>query len=184
MVSTIPSGSGTHICTKTHNTLVPPQKPPMEEHSVLGWGEPFLGEEGADRERKRLSVVLFFCCLICFKTCLTLRDWLWRKAWLCFGKHPRIFWQSHSQLQGQTVVCVSLSGCVSLMPWRCDGRWGQPWALHQCWVMRTHLFLYFQGNWLWNRGGGNREVFFCWGLHVIVVLLVSSGRTPTMPAFQ
>lgn len=55
MVSTIPLWlMYTHILHETHLCLL---EPPMEEHSVLGWGEPFLGEEGADRERKRL----FFC---------------------------------------------------------------------------------------------------------------------------
>lgn len=48
-----------------HTTHLCLLEPPMEEHSVLGWGEPFLREEGADRERKRVSAVLF-CCLDVF----------------------------------------------------------------------------------------------------------------------
>lgn len=172
MVSSIPSGSGTHICTK-HTTYLCLLKPPMEEHSVLGWGEPFLGEEGADRERKRT-----FCGAV------LLSDLFWnlsdsqrlahKKGVALFGKRPQIFWQNCSQLQGQNVVCVSLWGCVSLMSWRFDGRrrrGGQPWVLHQCWVIRTHLFL-FPGDGLWNWGGEERtgRGLLFGGLCVMVVL--------------
>lgn len=83
----------------------------MEEHSVLGWGEPFLGEEGADRERKRLSAVLF-CCLICFETCLTRGDWLMWKAWLCLVSARGFF--------GKTVhSCRDRMWCVCFSPRRC-----------------------------------------------------------------
>lgn len=182
MVSSIPSGLGTCICTK-HTTYLCLLKPPMEEHSVLGWGEPFLGEEGADWERKWT-----FCGAV------LLSDLFWNLSDLLrlahmegvalFGKHPWIFWQNCPQLRGQNVVCVSLWGCVSLMSWRSDRRREQLWVLHQCWVIRTHLFL-FTGNGLWNRcgkKGTERGLFLFGGLYVIVVRL--DTHISTIPTFQ
>lgn len=179
MFSTIPSGSCTHTHLhkkKQHTTHSCLLEPPMEEHSVLGWGEPFfflVGGGGADRERKRLLLRCCVAVLICFEMCLTCGDWLTRKAWHCLVNACGFFGKTVHSCRDRMWLCVCFSEAVWV--W-CHGdlKGGQPVVLHQCWVIRTHL-LSFQGNWLWSlRGvgvGGRKRSSFCWrGLYVMLAV--------------
>lgn len=93
------------ICTKhtKHSCLL---KPPMEEHSVLGWGEVFFGERRGLTESRSD----FLQC--CFAVRFVMKP-VWLAAIgslegvLLFGKRLWIFWQNHLQLQGQNVVFLS-----------------------------------------------------------------------------
>ena len=151
MVSTIPSGSGKHTLTHLHetqNTLVPLQT--THGGTLCSWVGWTIFGRGGGWPRAEAT----FCGAVLLSDLLwNLSDSLWLahvEGAALFGKHPWIFWQNHSQLQGQNVVCVSLWVCLSLMSRRLDGRRGQPWVLHHCWG-------------LWNWFGRNTEVFFCLG---------------------
>lgn len=128
MFSTIPSGSCTHTHLhkkKQHTTHSCLLEPPMEEHSVLGWGEPFFffgGGWGGWPRAEATSFAVLCCCLDLFWNVSDLRRLAHAEGVALFGKRLRIFWQNCSQLQGQNVVVrLLLWGCVSLMSWRFEG---------------------------------------------------------------
>ncbi len=160
MVSTIPSGSCTHICTKTHNTLVPPQT----THggtlcSWVGWAI-FVGGGGWPGAEATFSGAVLLSDL--FWNLSDSRRLAHVEGVVVFGKCPLIFWQNHSQLWGRNVVCLPLRSCVSLMPWRFDGKEkGHECCASAGWL-KLILFLEFRSWSLRARGRGWAEgVFFC-----------------------
>lgn len=177
MVSTIPSG--VHICTK-HTTHLCLLKPPMEEHSVLGWGEPFfffLGGEGADPSEEAT-----FC------TSILLSDLFWKLSdswWLAHKEGVALFGKLSADILAKlfTAAWTECGVCFTLRPCKVDAMeiwWGA--GGFECYISALwlgHIAFYFHGT-RTEIGEGNR-VKLCQGSaagHTV------SPRAYTVPTFQ